>query len=165
MAFLRINSTTLTSTATFITFDGIPSTVSGIAIRDLAIVAIVPQNTTSSAPYFQINDNANQVYGNVGLWAQPGSTNTFYTNYSFSQFGGFPTSDSNQYFMRFDFLDFNQTDKNKMIIGKYASATGSILIHAGTRFDSTAAITKIRFGESGLTYPIGTQITLYGVAA
>jgi hypothetical protein len=160
--YIPLQSITLTSTATTVTFSGIPQTYT-----DLILVTGDILNPTNLANmYFQFNDDGG-------------------SNYSRTWFEGTGSSsassrDSNQTSMKvgrsyggnrtiniFHFQNYSNITTNKTVIGRSGSGdTSSSTVLSIGLWRSTAAINKIVIGiEGGIVFSSGCTFTLYGIAA
>jgi hypothetical protein len=160
--YIPLQSITLTSTATTITFSGIPQNYT-----DLILVTGDILNPTNLANmYFQFNDDTG-------------------SNYSRTWFEGTGSSsassrDSNQTSMKvgrsyggnrtiniFHFQNYSNVTTNKTVIGRSGSGdTSSSTVLSVGLWRSNAAINKIVIGiEGGIVFSSGCTFTLYGIAA
>ena len=163
--YTLIDSTTLTSSASTITFSSIPQTY-----RDLVLVAQF-ETSAAAVPNMQFNlDTGSNYYyvyatGN-GSSATSSSGNTSSLSFNQEIFANTATP----YLATVQLLDFSATDKHKSILiranNQQEPVTG--LVGAGMqagRWANTSAITSILIRTGGGNFEIGSTFSLYGIAA
>ena len=154
---VALATTTLSSSASSVTFGSIPST-----FRDLVLV--IEGNVTASlttrirfngdtgSNYFYVSaagDNANGTYSTS-------ATNTFLTPVP-------DFADNNRFMHRYQIMDFSATDKHKTVIIRAGVSATSPNMVAG-RWASTSAITQVNISSSANAYTSGTTFSLFGIA-
>jgi hypothetical protein len=160
----RINSTTLSSTATDITFSSIPSSYTDlIIVCNFKIVAggdlvlNIQLNGDTGSNYSQV-----YIAGVPAAAAAAGSTlNSSYIDagYFGSNAGNFSTSTTH-------FFSYSNTSHNKSTITTMASQNGGQVTTYVNLWRSNSAINSIKvFSASSKTYAIGSMFTLYGILA
>jgi hypothetical protein len=159
----KINSTTLSSTATDVTFSSIPSTYT-----DLIIVCNF--KIVTGAGYVlshQVNGDTGSNYSSTyfvgvsGAAASGALTNATYMDcgYFASNGGNFSTSTTH-------FFNYSNTSHNKSMITTIANQNGAQITTYSNLWRSNSAINSIKvFSADGRTYAIGSMFTLYGIKA
>lgn len=154
---------TLTGGDSSITFASIPDTY-----RDLIIVCNFQNSGTSSASRFQLNGDTGARYS--GVWmagaggpAGAGSESGATAARIFGAVNG-PSNTFNNLGI-IHLLDYSATDKQKVALTRYGSASTDIQATA-SRWESTAAVNSVTiFDVLGQTYQAGSTFSLYGVIA
>lgn len=167
MSFIAIASQTLNSSAANVTFSSIPSSISGLALRDLVIIA---NFTSNSAAQLAMRVNTNDPFGR-GVFLLGNGSNAVTNNItggSLPLTGDVFSNVNDRCQVRIDLLDYTQTNRHKSLITRLDIATGSFpgTSLAGAVFETTAAITSVRleFG-GGQTFQSGSTFNLFGVSA
>lgn len=161
-ALVPLANITVGSSVTSVTFSSIST-----SYRDLMIVA---SNLTasSSVTYAALRFNSDITnYYNV---AASGDGSTATSNGGGPQsyiwlpgYGSFSTTDNGNYVSHI--LDWNQTDKHKMVLTRLGAAASKTEMTA-YRWASTSAITSIQISTGGQpAWASGASFVLYGVSA
>ena len=154
--YTLIDSTTLTSSASSITF----SSISG-SYRDLVLVLSGPGFGTSNNLAFRANSDTGSNYSYVRMEGNGSSTNSSSTT-STSGRAGFVSS--GQWNVILQFQDYSATDKHKSVLARANDATHRVEASA-TRWANTNAITSVTLITDTSNYPVGTTAYLYGIEA
>lgn len=152
-AYTALGTVTLASSASSVTFAGIPAT----GYRDLVLVY---EGTVSSSTDFTTRFNGDTTGSNYfrvfafgnGSSASSGTTNESYWMYQTT--AGRGTNILN-------IFDYSATDKHKSILNRYDQAGNGASMIAG-RWASTAAITSI---TTNGPFNAGSNFSLYGIAS
>jgi hypothetical protein len=165
MSYIALATTTLSSPASSVTFSSIPTSVNGVALRDLVVVmtAATSQNSNN---IFRFNSDAGNNY--FGLFAT-GSSGATSGSYS----GSFIGSDSSAFTTTvvgdtntvIQIMDFSATDKHKSVLVRANRPGGAVDMIAG-RWGSNNAINSILFrpDNGSYTWSTGSSFSLYGIA-
>ena len=165
MSYIALATTTLGSTASSVTFSSIPTSVNGVALRDLIIVArMIP--TVANFPYLRFNGDTGNNYNRVGMAGQGSGSGTSFANSNQNALdvGAVVTSAST---FIYQIMDYSATDKHKTVLARMNSADVSANqpVAAGAyRWASTSAINTILLYPDSNAYAAGTTFSLYGVA-
>jgi len=162
--YTPITSTTLTTTASSLTFSGIP----GI-YTDLIIVVSASVDSDGDLRY-RINGDSSSNYSGTIAWgtgSSAGSTRVSnVTSGITNSYGGFTTTLGGSVQI-LQFLNYANTTTYKTILSRTNTATGGVDVTAGL-WRSTSAITSITMAKNsamGGTFQIGSTYTLYGIKA
>lgn len=164
--FDLIDSTTLTSASTSITFSNLDS-----SYRDLHVVFKVADSATLSVLLTFNGETTGTNYNTTRILSQGSSATSnvyfeqarIYTAYAVTYLGH-PGVFSATIF------DYAQTNKDKICFIEQGLAYGTgqndgYMIRATGMWESTAAITSLTLTEGSVNgYPIGTTAELYGIA-
>lgn len=168
MSYIAIESQTVSGSVATVTFNSIPSTVGGVAIRDLVLV-IQARATSESAYSIRFNGDTNSNYNVANLL---GTTSTASANSSLSSSAATiapssvaATTTLGNTHTKVEIFDFNQTNKHKAFLVRSNRPDNSTLAQAG-RWANTSAITSltILLNNSQLI-DSGSTFNLWGVAA
>lgn len=164
MSYVPIATTTLANNAQSVTFSSIPTSVEGVALRDL--IMVINGRTVESGSYMGfaiLNSSITGIYNNVTMagYAASFSTSSYGGTDSFQGFAGGISSLPSTSIIHF--LDYAATNKFKTFISRGDAPTE--LTASASTFRSTAAITSIRLLlSSNATFATGTSFSLYGIA-
>lgn len=164
--YIALATTTLTSSASTVTFSSIPQTY-----RDLCL--IVYGRTDAARRYefcaLEFNGDISSSYT---------STNFYWEN---GGFGSYTASDGNGFNIlgvmgaqaatdhfntnKFDILDYSATDKHKIVLFSADDPGRQSYVYAG-RYPLTNQITSLKFKTvQGASFVAGTMLSLYGIAS
>jgi hypothetical protein len=157
MSYIALATTTLGSSASTVTFSSIPTSVGGVALRDLILVYNGTGNAT--AP---INLQLNGSGSGSSLYMQgdgssPGSAvdaNNLRT--------GFCISGLNSVIVA-QIMDYSATDKHKTYLSREGMGAGQVVTWAGRRA-SNDAVTSVAFACVGFSFNSGSTFSLFGIA-
>lgn len=164
----KITSTTLSTSASDVTFSSIPGTYT-----DLVLVMEGYATTTDGlGQSYRLNGDNNNNYSHTNVY---GNGTNSYSNRTSSQtvafisYGlGWSTTSTNRSLIKIDFQNYSNTTTYKTAIARANSAGGS---YPGTEmlvslWRNTAAITSITIlPYSTAKLATGTTLTLYGIKA
>jgi hypothetical protein len=163
ITYEKIYSTTLSSTATDVTFSSIPATYT-----DLIIVCNFKIVTGASYVLsHQVNGDTATNYsstyfvGTGSAVAAGNQTNSTYMDcgYLASNGGNFSTSTTH-------FFSYANTNHNKTMLTLTSNYNGGQVTAYTNLWRSSSAINSIKtFSADGRTYAIGSTFTLYGILA
>lgn len=158
VTYEKIASTTLTGTATTVTFSSIPATYTDI-------VMVCNPLSTSGDTYFQLNGDTGTNYSLTYLTANGSavySGRTTSANYIYLDWlATSTTTGATNYIV--NFMNYANTTTYKTTIGRENNATAGVGTLVGL-WRSTAAINQIKVTAVG-TLQIGSTYTLYGIKA
>lgn len=172
MSMFFISTQTVSSPVTSVTFSSIPSSVSGVAIRDLIFV-VSPVTTAESAWNMRINNDLTNNYAFVNMIGT--STAAQNNAGSGSAWTVSPTSTASTTTRGttstiIHLFDFTSTTKQKSSLVRSnrtdASATQGTVAFAGRYFGTLNAVTSVTFAlNNSQSWASGATFTMYGVAA
>jgi hypothetical protein len=159
--YTALQTITLTSSASSVTFSSIPNTY-----RDL-VLSIIPKATVTG-PYdagMQFNADTGGNYSATVSYGN-GSTLNVYTalqnvNQIYLDFQGSVQNAFNQNCIAHVF-DYAATDKHKGVLSR-SNRTNSGLDLISSRWRNTTAINSIKYFLIGGTLDVGTKLSLYGI--
>jgi len=164
-AYESIATTTLSSSASSITFSSIPATFKHLQIRALFGTAgagsayIINFNSDTGNNYSYHYLNGNGASATVGA-----STSRAFTIVTDNSGAGVTTSPTATVI---DILDYTSTAKNKTVrslVGFDGNGSGDIRLASGLYFATPAAITSISFaGDGASTLAQHSKFALYGI--
>jgi len=142
-----LDSVTLASSASDITFSSIPQTYGDLVLVVNTVQVYLRLNgvTSNSYPLVYMAGNGSSTFSGT----QNGTA--FLSSYT-STAGGMCV---------YQIMDYSATDKQKTVLGKYSQASQAVEQLVG-RFISTSAVTSVVMPF--VTYPAGTTFYLYGIA-
>ena len=153
-AWVPLASTTLSSSASSVTFGSIPS-----GYKDLTLVVQANNTTTDEGTRVRVNSDSGSNYPYVymrgnGSTATSGSGTLTYIAGSdnFSAVGSIGI---------YQFMDYSATDKHKTILTRGGIASDDTKAYA-TRWVSTSAITTIEISPTGNQFASGSTFSLWG---
>jgi hypothetical protein len=162
--YTLINSNTLSSTATSITFSSIPATYT-----DLVLVTSVLSNAANGEGLeVQFNSDTATNYSKTYLYGDGASVVSGRTSGSTSiAIGNIPTQNSDYATTIAHINDYANTTTYKSTLSKSGSAaTGNLSIMYVGLWRSTTAINAIKvFHKSGGSMSVGCTFKLYGIEA
>jgi hypothetical protein len=154
-----IATTTLSSTASIITFSSIPSTYT-----DLFLVVACLDNG-GGRTRLRLNGDSATNYSRTNLVGN-GSGSASYSGTNEAQFDlsvAAGTSSTNPTAQMISINNYANTTTNKTILSRYNLASGAVEMMTGL-YRSTSAITSVSYFTQG-TMQVGTTATLYGIKA
>ena len=155
-----IASTTLTSSASSVTFSSLDTIAAGY--RDLVLVVQATATTSFASFFHRFNGDSGSNYNRVWMYGD-GSSTASQAQSSVAQYhpGNFRTAVSQGIS---HIMDFSATDKHKSIISRVED-TGIATYAAAGRWANTSAITSIEIFTSSNAFAAGSTFSLYGIAA
>lgn len=169
-AFELISTTVLGSTTASVTFD--TSTYAALGYRHLQIRAVArgTRASTVDAFIYQYNNDTGSNYSGHYLIGASGSISTGYDPvFSYGYLGLMPAAtDTANLFGAFiiDLPEFSQTTKTKVmknLNGTNGSSSPTNIALRSAMWNSTAAITSIKFYAESGSLATGTRISIYGI--
>jgi hypothetical protein len=166
-AFDLLETTTLTSSASSVTFTGLGAYSD---YKHLQIRMIARNGTSTSSPNITLNGDTGANYARHNIFGSGGSVTstsaTSSSNMDLVAFASNSNSGANEFGAGIiDILDFSSTAKNTTIRGLGGREQGDtsdfIALVSGAYFN-TDAITSLSMNSPG-TFTAGTRMSLYGV--
>jgi len=156
--YTALAETTLTSTASSVTFSSIPTTdANGNSLRDLVLVTNMYANQINEG-FVILNGSSSGFTAVRMLGYSSGAISGTYTTNNLV-----PTQTSPSAY-KLQFLDFSATDKHKIILMNHGRADDVTASYAA-RWASTSAITSIKIQTtSPYVFVAGATFALYGIA-
>jgi hypothetical protein len=154
-----IATSTLSSTASIITFSSVPSTYTDLVL----VVACL--DSGAGRTRLRLNGNSGTSYSRINL-ISTGSSVASYSASNETQFDlsvAAATSSTIPTTQIISINNYSDTTANKTILSRYSLASGAVETMAGL-YRSTSAITSVSYFTQG-TLQIGTTATLYGIKA
>jgi hypothetical protein len=154
-----IATSTLSSTASIITFSSIPSTYT-----DLVLV-IACLDGGAGRTRLRLNGDSGTNYSRINLVGNGTNANSYSgsneTQFDMSVAAG--TSSTVPTAQIISINNYSNTATNKTILSRYSLAPGAVEVMTGL-YRSTAAINSVSYFTQG-TMQIGTTFSLYGIKA
>jgi hypothetical protein len=155
-----IATSTLSSTASIITFSSIPSTYT-----DLVLIVACLDSVGGGRTRLRLNGNSGTNYSRINLTGNGSSANSYSgsneTQFDLSVAAG--TSSTNPTVQIISINNYSNATTNKIIISRYGVGNQATEAMVGL-YRSTATITSVSYFTQG-TMQIGTTATLYGIKA
>lgn len=154
-----LESVTLSSSAASVTFSSIDQ-----SYRDLIFVAV---STTSAggSRFGRVNGDSGTNYSYVMMsgsfsstYSYQASTDRLYQDFTTSASTTIPAT------AVWQFMDYSATDKHKTILMRDGGADKAVQALA-QRWANTSAITSLTFSVNTGNFNVGSQFSIYGVAA
>jgi hypothetical protein len=160
MSYIALATTTLSSSASSVTFSSIPSSVGGVALRDLVVVynGSVPGGGDLRAV---LNSDGGSNYSFIQMSGDGSSTFSSSAGNTFLIFTF--TAGVGETSMIANIMDYSATNKHKTCISRGNQATGRTMAYA-TRWANTNAITSMSISHAAGNLPSGARLSLYGIA-
>jgi len=153
--YTQINSVTLASASSSVTFGSIPQN-----FRDL-ILTVDGTSTLLTNVYIRFNSDSGTSYSYVYAWGNGSSTESAASNLSSISQLGLGPSKSNSLLQ---IMDYSATDKHKACLVR-ANVGLSFIQMAAERWANTSAITTLQIFPAQGVINSGTTFTLYGIEA
>lgn len=164
--YIALATTTLSSSASSITFGSIPNTY-----RDLILVVF---GRTDAARRYEftaihLNGDTSTSYDSVNIYWEAGGRGS-YTGTNVGALGtlglmGAQASSNHFNTCRYEIMDYSANDKHKTVLYRADDPGRQTYIYTG-RYPSTNVITSVTFKTiQGASMIAGTTLTLYGVGA
>jgi hypothetical protein len=156
-----IQTTTLSSTSTLVTFSSIPATYTDL------FVACQIQRTSATLNFrITVNNDTSALYSYTRFSAPTASTIasdriTGGANWQPWWNGGAFTAISN---FNFNLLNYTNTTTFKPVLFKNSEGSGEMTLTVGT-YQSTNAINRIDFTAGTNSFAVGSTFTVYGIKA
>ena len=153
--YTLIDSVTLASSASSVTFSSLDTIAAGY--RDLVLVVT---GTASTNTFYRFRFNSDSTNTNYTYVQMIGTgTDALSAAVNDANAGSLTTAESNSLIQ---IMDFAQTDKHKSYL--YRNNFTSVRAAAG-RWSNTAAITSIQLAINTGTFNAGSTLSIYGIAA
>jgi hypothetical protein len=163
---ILIESVTLSSAQSSVTFSSIPTTLNGKTLRDLVLI-IVPKVTAEAGWTIRFNNDSSSNYNLVAAFGQgSGAISNTASNTQQMQLGignltATTTLGDVSYILQI--MDYAQTNKHKPILGRGDKHNGAALMHAG-RWANTSAVSSFTIAlTNSANIDTGATFTLYGI--
>jgi hypothetical protein len=152
--YIPLQTVKLSGSASSITFSNIPQTY-----KDLILVA---KGISTGGAYDQaINfNNSSTGYTCVIMWSQGTSNGVASSSFIIDYYGS--VSSTQDAITTVHIADYSVTNKNKTYLSRSNRAGNGLDLITG-RWNSTAAITTLKYFLNGGTLAAGTTVSLYGV--
>lgn len=165
--YTAIASTTLTSSASSVTFSSLDTIAAGY--RDLVLVVNAAKNDAGGdALRMQFNADTGSNYSTVFMEGDGSSTfsNTYTGTAIWDVYWNAIWAGATKAQATFHVMDFASTDKHKSTLSRSGRADKATVAAAG-RWANTAAITSITlsYTNPSATFSIGSTFSLYGIVA
>lgn len=164
MSYFLIESQTLSSNATSVTFSSIPTTLNGKNLKDL--VLIISASLTAGTGQNQIRINSiTSGYSSVSVEGRATTPQSAFATgnawwYPNINNGDLSTSPNTTIV---NIFDFSLNSKHKLAISRGNTlGSGTSVAATGHRWANTAVISDLLIQASG-TYASGSMFTLYGI--
>ena len=156
--YTLIDSTTLTTTASSVTFSSISATGKG----DLVLVVNAIANGGTIAGYLEVNGDTGSNYSIVNMRGNGSAASSLRTTQANFRINVYDTyALTGQSFNSITILqDFATTDKHKSILSRSNNAALGTEAMAG-RWANTSAITSVKFFTINNSYAVGSTFHLY----
>jgi len=153
-----IATTTLSTTATSVTFSSIPGTYT-----DLVIASAIISNSTSNDTKVQFNNDTNSNYSMTRMYGESSTVGSDRsTNATSMHLGRNSTTITPNIF---HIMNYSNTTTYKTALGRSGFGNGIVLANVGL-WRSTSAITSVTILiTGGDTFSANSTFTLYGIAA
>jgi len=161
--YTLIDSTTLASTTTSVTFSSLDTVAAGY--KDLILITEYKTSANGYQLLLRYNADTGTNYSYVQMFGDGSSALSASGSFSWQILGGSSSSATTATFVAIQFLDFNSTDKHKSILARQGNlTTGEVYAVAG-RWADTSAITSILCEANGTSFTAGSTFYLYGIEA
>jgi hypothetical protein len=161
MSYIALATTTLSSSATSVTFSSIPGNY-----RDLILVYTAVTDANNRDIRVRCNGVSTQSYPTVIMVGNGsssfGEARTTDTGFVFHYFAD-SSANANQVPVITQFMDYSATDKHKTVLAR-ANNSGVGVNGTAGRFTSTNAITSVSIHADSGTLASGFTAALYGIA-
>jgi hypothetical protein len=159
MSYIALATTTLSSATTFVTFSSIPSSVNGVALRDLILVINGRVNANSNMVFYYNSDQSN----GSSVWMQGNGSSASSSSIGFMFAGTWNANQDSNAIVQI--MDYSATDKHKTALVRWDDAGANTVAVAG-RWANTAAINKIGLTiDDASSFSSTSTFSLYGVIA
>jgi hypothetical protein len=168
MSYIALATTTLGASTASVTFSSIPTSVGGVALRDLVIIANGNVSNGFENCIIRLNGSSSG-YSNVLMSGGSGgvtSRTDDTTNFRFSFYSGWNNVSRGTIIAQI--FDYSQNNKHKTALGRSNTPSGGVFqgSDAGAgRWASNDVVTSLQcLSGSGITFLAGTTFSLYGIA-
>lgn len=154
-----LDSTTLTSSASSVTFSSISQDY-----RDLVLVVNCIAASAGDSLRPRINGDSGSNYYQVVMYGNGSSATSASNTSSYIDLQGINFSTTARTLFVFNFNDYSAIDKHKPILIRSNKPDNSTHA-AASRWANTSAITSVEIGAGGTTFAAGSTFHLYGIAS
>lgn len=154
--YTQINSVTLASSASSVTFSNIPATY-----RDLILVSNNLGTANNTGSVVRFNGDSGSNYSRVFMYGT-GSVSSSGADTSTSMNLVFPRTTVGVF--QLQIMDYSATDKHKTVLNRTDTSEYVVWASAG-RWASTSALTSIYLAPESGSWATGATFNLYGVIA
>jgi hypothetical protein len=161
--YVALASETLATSASSVTFAGIPATY-----RDLVVVFAGTSTGTPTTVLTRLNSDTSSNYSNVmarGNGSNAASSTTTTTGaWAIAQNEALGTTQSNALVQ---IMDYSATDKHKTILsrGNNNNSAGVSVEMTASRWATTSAVTTVQLVVTTNNFASGSTFALYGIAS
>ncbi len=166
MSYIALATTTLTTATSSVTFSSIPTSVNGVALRDLVLVYTATTDANNRDIRVRCNGITTQSYPTVimvgngsSAFSQARTTDTGFVFHYFAD----SSATANAVPVIAQFMDYSASDKQKTVLARANNSAVGVNATAG-RFTSTNAITSVSIHADSGTLASGFTAALYGIA-
>jgi len=162
MTMIPLQNITLGSTASSVTFANIPTSVNGVALRDLYLVYNGTNSNSNAGLKVRLNGDTGSNYNRV-VMANSGNSPVSSSQSNIADpdlfFGQTARTDGIA-----NFFDYSVNDKHTTILAR-DGAGGADVRASALRWGNTAVVTSIQLLRTdGQTISIGSTFALWGIA-
>lgn len=155
--YIPLQTITLSSTATTVTFGSIPN-----SYKDLVLVINAAANSAVATVGVRFNSDSGNNYSwvsMVGNGSSATSSNSASTNVALIGY----TLNTTTWVSRAQVMDYSATDKHKTILSRTDNA-GAETTAIANRWASTSAVTSLQVSAASNSFASGSTFSLYGIA-
>ena len=160
MSYIALATTTLGSSASSVTFSSIPTSVNGVALRDLILV-YAGTATGGGDVVLSFNADTTNTYPNVQMFGAGSGSGTSGAFTRTGVFVSFASTGQNNFVAQI--MDYSATDKHKTVLSRYNVPSSETSAQAG-RWPSNTAIATVAVRILSNNFASGSTFSLYGVA-
>lgn len=158
MSYIALATTTLSSAASSVTFSSIPTSVNGVALRDLIVIVGATAPSQNGVIVEFNSDTTVSNYTRVfmlgdGSAASSGSGNG----------NGMVDITTTQSANILQVMDYTATDKHKTVLSR-SNLPSTFTYAMATRWANTSAINSVRLRLFATNFNSGSTFSLYGIA-
>lgn len=173
-AYDALDTTTLSSSASTVTFAGIPQGYKHLQVRAMTRCTATGSATVNYVATGRIRFNGDTSTSYNSHWLDGNGSSASAGNFgadtsmALADLGGVFAASASQYFAVniIDILDYASNTKTKtvrILSGQDRNGYGRIQLQSGVWYATPQAVTSITFSTDGTSYDTGTQFALYGV--
>jgi hypothetical protein len=159
--YTLIDSVTLASSASLVTFSSIPGT-----FGDLVLATKTVSSLDTASGYMRFNSDSGANYTMVfmlGNGTRAASTQRSFSSLRINTYDSTSIATGQSSTAKIQIFDYSTTDKHKTVLSRGDNAENGVSAISG-RWANTAAITSIEFFSANNDYAIGSTFFLYGIA-
>ena len=156
MSYIALATTTLGSAASSVTFSSIPTSVNGVALRDLILICNTSNGTTGEIRLHMNGDTTGTTVRMFGSGSGSGLSDTATNRLEIGYLAARGVCIAS-------IMDYSQTDKHKTVLSRWSDAANYVGANAA-RWANTNAINSVRVFTPAESFPSGSTFSLYGVA-